>query len=79
MPILAGRALAAGRIDWIGITLMLFVVTHVVPVNPLAVILTERSMEDPEAVAAATARWGLDKSLPEYLIHLRISFRDLHT
>ena len=56
----------------VGITLMLFVVTHVVPVNPLAVILTERSMEDPEAVAAATARWGLDKSLPEqYLIYLR--------
>lgn len=56
----------------VGITLMLFVVTHVVPVNPLAVILTERSMEDPEAVAAATARWGLDKSLPaQYLIYLR--------
>src|SRR5512139_586024 len=55
----------------IGITLMLFVVTHVVPVNPLAVILTEKSMEDPHAVAAATAKWGLDKPLPQqYLIYL---------
>ena len=55
----------------IGITLLLFVVTHIVPVNPLAVILTERSMEDPEAVQAATAKWGLDKPLPQqYLIYL---------
>jgi peptide/nickel transport system permease protein len=54
-----------------GITLLLFVVTHIVPVDPLAVILTEKSMEDPEAVAAATAKWGLDKPLPEqYFIYL---------
>jgi len=54
-----------------GITLLLFIVTHIVPVDPLAVILTEKSMEDPEAVAAATAKWGLDKPLPEqYLIYL---------
>jgi len=56
----------------VGITLLLFVVTHIVPVNPLAVILTERSMDDPEAVKAATEKWGLDKPLPEqYAIYLR--------
>jgi len=55
----------------IGITLLLFVVTHIVPVNPLAVILTEKSMEDPNAVKAATEKWGLDKPLPEqYVIYL---------
>jgi len=55
----------------IGITLLLFVVTHIVPVNPLAVILTEKSMDDPEAVHAATEKWGLDKPLPEqYIIYL---------
>ncbi len=58
----------------IGITLLLFVVTHIVPVNPLAVILTEKSMEDPNAVQAATEKWGLDKPLPEqywiYLVNL---------
>ena len=55
----------------IGITLLLFLVTHIVPVNPLAVILTEKSMDDPEAVKAATEKWGLDKPLPEqYLIYL---------
>jgi peptide/nickel transport system permease protein len=55
----------------IGITLVLFVVTHIVPVNPLAVILTERSMDDPNAVRAATEKWGLDKPLPvQYLVYL---------
>lgn len=55
----------------IGITLLLFIMTHLVPVNPLAIILTERSMDDPEAVQAATEKWGLDKSLPEqYIIYL---------
>ena len=55
----------------IGITLVLFLVTRIIPVNPLAVILTEKSMDDPEAVASATAKWGLDKSLPEqYFIYL---------
>jgi peptide/nickel transport system permease protein len=55
----------------IGITLVLFVVTHIVPVNPLAVILTEKSMDDPNAVRAATEKWGLDKPLPvQYLIYL---------
>lgn len=56
----------------IGITLLLFVVTHIVPVNPLAVILTERSMDDPEAVQAATEKWALDKPLPtQYVIYLK--------
>jgi peptide/nickel transport system permease protein len=56
----------------IGITLLLFVVTHIVPVNPLAVILTERSMDDPEAVKAATEKWALDKPLPtQYIIYLK--------
>ncbi len=55
----------------IGITLLLFIVTHLVPVNPLAVILTEKSMEDPNAVAAAIEKWGLDKPPHEqYLIYL---------
>src|SRR4030067_619910 len=54
-----------------GITLLLFIVTHIVPADRLAVILTKKAMEDPEAVAAATAKWGLDKPLPEqYLIYL---------
>jgi len=56
----------------IGITIALFVVTRIVPVNPLAVILTEKSMDNPASVKAATEKWGLDKSLPEqYFIYLK--------
>ncbi len=55
----------------IGITILLFVVTRLVPVNPLVVILTEKTMDDPKAVAAATERWGLDKPIVEqYFIYL---------
>jgi len=56
----------------IGITLLLFIVTRIVPVNPLSVILTEKSMDNPEVVQAAINRWGLDKPLPEqYWIYLK--------
>lgn len=56
----------------IGITLLLFIVTRLVPVNPLAVILTEKTMEDKDAVQAATERWGLDKPVVEqYFIYLK--------
>jgi len=56
----------------IGITLLLFIVTHAIPVNPLVVILNEKSLENPAAVAAATEKWALDKPLPvQYLIYLK--------
>ena len=48
----------------IGITMLLFIVTHAVPVDPLVVILNEKSLENPEAVRAATEKWGLDKPMP---------------
>jgi peptide/nickel transport system permease protein len=55
-----------------GITLLLFIVTHLVPVNPLVVVLNERALENPEAVRAATEKWALDKPLPiQYLIYLK--------
>jgi peptide/nickel transport system permease protein len=56
----------------IGITLILFIVTHIVPASPLTVILNEKSLENPEAVKAATERWGLDKPLyVQYFIYLK--------
>ena len=55
-----------------GTTLLLFTVTHLVPVNPLVVILNERAMENPETVRAATEKWALDKPLPvQYLIYMK--------
>lgn len=56
----------------IGITMLLFIVTHAVPVDPLVVILNEKALENPEAVRSATEKWGLDKPLPaQYLIYLQ--------
>ncbi len=55
----------------IGVTLLLFIVTHIVPSDPLAAILPEKSLESPEIVATTTAKWGLDKPLHiQYLRYL---------
>ena len=55
----------------IGITLLLFIVTHLVPHDPLTVILPEKSLSNPEIVRAATIKWGLDKPLYlQYWIYL---------
>ena len=56
----------------IGVTLLLFTVSHLVPVNPIAVILPEKALEKPDAVAAAIQKWGLDKPLHvQYFVYLK--------
>jgi peptide/nickel transport system permease protein len=52
----------------IGITLVAFVLTNLVPGDPAAANLGQRAIEDPEAVAAFRAKYGLDKPLPEQYI-----------
>ena len=68
----------------LGIVSLAFLISHLTQGDPLSAIVSERQMDDPAAVAAAKARWGLDKSLPEqYVIYvgnlltgdLGISFR----
>ncbi len=65
----------------IGITLMTFVVSHLVPIDPVAVIVSEKAMDNPEIVSAAIRKWGLDKSLPEqYLVYVwNLTHGDLGT
>lgn len=56
----------------LGIITLAFLLTTVTKGDPLAAIVSDRQMNDPEAVAAAKARWGLDRSLPErYLIYVQ--------
>ncbi|WP_425104707.1 ABC transporter permease [Ancylobacter sp.] len=56
----------------LGIVTLAFLLTTVTKGDPLASIVSDRQMNDPEAVAAAKARWGLDRSLPErYVIYVR--------
>jgi peptide/nickel transport system permease protein len=56
----------------IGVTLLTFTVSRVVPVDPLVVIVSEKALDQPDIVAAAVRKWGLDKPLPaQYLYYLR--------
>src|SRR6185312_13253625 len=55
----------------IGITLVVFLLTQLVPSDPVTANLGEQAAGDPEAVAAFEAHYGLDKPLPQrYLIYL---------
>ncbi len=55
----------------IGITLVVFLLTQLVPSDPVTANLGEQAAGDPEAVAAFREHYGLDKPLPErYLIYL---------
>ena len=65
------RRLAALVLLLLGITLVTFVLTQIVPSNAAATALGEQAAGDPAAVAAFNAHYGLDKPLPQrYLIYL---------
>ena len=66
----ARRALALVLLA-IGITLVVFLLTQLVPSDPVTANLGEQAAGDPEAVAAFKEHYGLDKPLPQrYLIYL---------
>ncbi|HLK01726.1 MAG TPA: ABC transporter permease [Streptosporangiaceae bacterium] len=66
------RRLATGLVLLIGITLVAFVVTHLVPADPAAANLGQRAIGDPAAVAAFRHQYGLDRAVPmQYLLYLR--------
>lgn len=55
----------------IGVTLIMFLVGHLVPTDPIAIILPPKALADPGVRQAAIEEWGLDKSLPEqYLAYI---------
>jgi len=55
----------------LGIVTIAFLITTVTKGDPLTAIVAEQQMSNPEVVAAAKARWGLDRPLPErYMIYL---------
>jgi peptide/nickel transport system permease protein len=65
----------------VGITLVSFVLTQLVPGDPAAANLGNRAVEDPVAVAAFRQQYGLDKPLPvQYAVYLgRVLQGDLGT
>lgn len=55
----------------LGVTLLAFIVTNLVPGDPMAAALSDRALEDEATVAAYRARYGLDEPLPmQYLYYL---------
>lgn len=65
------RRLAVGVLLCVGVTLISFTLTQVVPGDPVAASLGEHAAADPDTVAAFRQRFGLDKPLPEqYAIYL---------
>jgi peptide/nickel transport system permease protein len=63
-----GRRLAFTGIALFGAILVAFVVAHLVPADPLAVVLSDTATKDPSIRAAYMKRWGLDHPLPEQFL-----------
>lgn len=72
---LARRA-ALAVVALFGVVLVAFLVAHMVPADPLAVVLSDQATKDPSIRAAYVKRWGLDRSLPEqFFAYLANVFR----
>ena len=55
----------------VGVTIVTFVLTNLVPASPVTAALGERASSDPKIVAAFKAAQGLDKPLPvQYVVYL---------
>ncbi len=66
------QRLGTGVVLCIGITLVAFIVTHLVPGDPAAANLGQRAIGDPAAVQAFRHQYGLDRPVPmQYLIYLK--------
>ncbi|NNF98526.1 MAG: ABC transporter permease [Desulfobacteraceae bacterium] len=55
----------------LGVSLMVFVISHLVPGDPVLSLLSARNLNNPEIIQAYRAKWGLDKPLHEqYLLYM---------
>lgn len=59
------RRLVATPLLLLGVATVAFFLSQLTKGDPLSAIVPERQMNNPEIVAAAKEKWGLDKSLPE--------------
>ena len=66
-----GHRLAFAGVAFLGVIVVAFLVAHMVPADPLAVVLSDQATKDPSIRAAYMKRWGLDRPLPEqFLVYL---------
>jgi peptide/nickel transport system permease protein len=65
------RRLGVSALLIVGVTLVTFVLTNLVPGDPVAANLGQRAAENPATVAAYRAHYGLDRPLPvQYVTYL---------
>ena len=70
------RRIGLSLLMLLGVTVMVFLISHLVPSSPAAANLSQSALNDPEIVAAYEAKWGLDKPLWEqYLIYMKNLFQ----
>lgn len=64
-----------------GVSLFVFLISHLVPSNPAAANLSQTALNDPEIVAAYEAKWGLDQPIwTQYGVYMQNLIRgDLGT
>lgn len=56
----------------IGVATMVFILSHMVPSDPVVANLSQRNMSNPELVEIFRAKWGLDKPLHiQYLVYMK--------
>ncbi|HEY1294888.1 MAG TPA: ABC transporter permease [Chloroflexota bacterium] len=68
---MVGRRLVALVFLCLGVTMIAFVLTHLVPGDPAEANLGQRAGSDPVAVQVFRERYGLDKPLPiQYVVYL---------
>jgi ABC-type dipeptide/oligopeptide/nickel transport system permease component len=66
------RRLAVMPLLLLGIVTVAFCISRFIPADPLATIIGERAMGNPEVVAAAKQRWGLNGSVgAQYVTYLK--------
>lgn len=54
-----------------GVSLVVFVISHSVPSDPVLANLSQRNIDNPEMVEAFKAKWGMDKPLyTQYFIYV---------
>jgi peptide/nickel transport system permease protein len=71
LPRFIARRLVASVVLMLGVSVVTFALTSLVPSNPLLAAIGEAGMTDPSAVKAYKQRFGLDKPVPvQYLVYV---------
>lgn len=67
-----GKKLLYLLIMLIGVATLVFILTKLVPGDPVVANLSQRSLNDPEVVAAYKAKYGLDQPIPvQYVMYMK--------